>query len=180
MIRSRRYSRGFTLIELMIVVAIVAVLALLGVAGYRRIIRTSHSAEARQMIGAIKIAQEQRRAETGSYASPSPGITGAANFCPTGAGLSQKFAWNPGCLNWSVLPVQSDGPVLFRYASVAGAAGAAPPALNIQGQNVIWHAPTVNDWFVTVAEVDENGDGTFCRLAGSSFTNEIWVENEGD
>ena len=72
--RSRRYSAGFTLIELMIVVAIVAVLAILGIVGYARIIRTSHSAEARQMIGTIKIAQESRRAETGSYAQPSNGL----------------------------------------------------------------------------------------------------------
>ena len=68
--RSRRYSAGFTLIELMIVVAIIAVLALLGMVGYGRIIRSSHSAEARHMIGAIKIAHESRRAETGSFAQP--------------------------------------------------------------------------------------------------------------
>lgn len=171
-------SRGFTLIELMIVVAIVAVLSILGMVGYRRIVRSSHSAEARQMIGAIKIAQESRRAETGSFAQPSN--NSLANFCPAGAGGSQKFAWNPGCQAWNTLPVQSDGPVLFQYASVSGAAGTAPPAVNIAGVAVNWPAPTPAEWYVTLAQVDENGDGTFCRALGSSFTNDIVVENEGD
>ncbi len=175
-----RYSAGFTLIELMIVVAIIAVLAILGIVGYQRIIRTSHSAEARNMIGAIKIAQESRRAETGSFAQPSNGLL--TNLCPdqAGAGLGQKFAWNPGCQAWNTLPVQSDGPVLFRYASVSGAAGAAPPALTMAGTAVNWPTPTVSEWYVTVAQLDENGDGVFCRAAGSSFTNEVVVENEGD
>jgi prepilin-type N-terminal cleavage/methylation domain-containing protein len=178
--RSRRYSAGFTLIELMIVVAIIAVLALLGIAGYGRIIRTSHSAEARQMIGAIKIAHESRRAETGSFAQPSNGSL--ANFCPAGvgAGSGTKYAWNPGCQAWNTIPVQSDGPVLFQYASVSGVAGAAPPALTVNGVAITWPAPTLSDWYVTVARLDENNDGTFCRATGSSFTNEIVVENEGD
>lgn len=164
----------------MIVVAIVAVLALLGMVGYRRIIRTSHSAEARQMMGAIKIAQEGRRAETGSYAQPSNGAL--TNLCPAGAGagLGTKYGWNPGCQAWNTLPVQSDGPVMFQYASVSGAAGAAPPAVTILGGNVNWPAPTTSEWFVTYAQLDENGDGIFCRAVGSSFTNEIKVENEGD
>ena len=174
----RRYSAGFTLIELMIVVAIIAVLAILGVAGYSRIIRTSHSAEARQMIGTIKIAQESRRAETGSYAQPSNGLL--ANLCPAGAGASRKFAWNPACQAWATLPVQSDGPVLFQYASVSGAAATNPPLLTLAGVTINWPSPTTTDWFVTLAQVDENGDGTFCRGVGSSFTNEIVVENEGD
>ena len=178
--RSRRYSAGFTLIELMIVVAIVAVLAILGIVGYSRIIRTSHSAEARQMIGTIKIAQESRRAETGSYAQPSGGLL--ENLCPdqAGAGLGRKFAWNPACRQWTTLPVQSDGPVLFRYASVSGATGVAPPPITIRGISVNWPTPTTTDWFVSLAQADENQDGTFCRAVGSSFTNEIVVENEGD
>jgi type IV pilus assembly protein PilA len=178
--RSRRYSAGFTLIELMIVVAIIAVLALLGIVGYGRIIRSSHSAEARHMIGAIKIAHESRRAETGSFAQPSNGSL--ANFCPVGvgAGLGSKFAWDTGCQAWNTIPVQSDGPVLFQYASVSGVAGAAPPAVSLNGIAYNWPAPTVTDWYVTVARLDENNDGVFCRLSGNSFTNEIAMENEGD
>jgi len=163
----------------MIVVAIVAVLAILGMVGYNRIIRASRATEARQMIGAIKIAQESRRAETGSYGQPSNGALG--NWCPAGAGGSTKFAWNPGCQAWNTLPVQSDGPVMFQYSSVSGRAVVdAVPAVNILGAAVNWPTPPQTDWFITMAQIDQNGDGTFCRALGSSFTNEITVENEGD
>jgi type IV pilus assembly protein PilA len=46
-------NRGFTLVELMIVVAIVGVLATLGLVGYKRLIASSKTAEAKTNVGAI-------------------------------------------------------------------------------------------------------------------------------
>ncbi len=56
--KSRKFSRkslsaGFTLVELMIVVAIVGVLAVLAVFGVRKYISTAKTAEARNALGAI-------------------------------------------------------------------------------------------------------------------------------
>ncbi len=181
MVRIRpRFSRGFTLVELMIVVAIVAILALLGMVGYRRIIASSHSAEVRHMLGAIRLAQESRRAETGSYAQVSPGY---APLCPTNGLGDKKTAWNPACGGWTALPVRSDGPVRYAYASEAGNATTNVTPVPDQTNAfpvLVWPTPPGREWFVAYAELDENSDGVFSRAVTSSFSNEVWVTNEGD
>lgn len=179
--RQRASSGGFTLVELMIVVAIVAVLALLGMVGYRQIMNASHSAEARQMLGAIRLAQEGRKAESGSYADVSPGY---APLCPTGAGLAAKVGWDRSCGNWAQLPVKSDGPVRYAYATIAGRSGVAVTALPGTSATdfplLTWPPNPPADWFVAYAQLDEDGDSTFSRGVASSFTNEIFIANEGE
>ncbi len=180
--RCRRYhsQAGFTLIELMIVVAIVAILALLGMVGYRKIIASSHSAEARHMLGAIRLAQESRKAETGSYATPSPGY---APICPANGVGDTKNAWNPACGGWAQLPVRSDGPVRYGYASISGNATTNVTGVPNQANDfpaLVWPTPPGRDWFVAYAQLDENSDNTFSRGVASSFTNEIFLANEGD
>ena len=177
--RRRASSGGFTLVELMIVVAIVAVLALLGMVGYQRIMNASHSAEARHMLGAIRLAQEGRKAETGSYANVSPGYT----LCPTGAGAALKVGWNQACGQWAQLPVKSDGPVRYGYATIAGRSGVAVnnvPNQNADFPQLTWPPAPAADWFVAYAQLNEDGDTVFSRGVASSFTNEIFVVNEGE
>ncbi len=175
----RPVARGFTLIELMMVVAIVGVLAILGAVGYRRIINTARSAEPKQVLGSIRIAQEARKAETGSYASPSSSLT---SYCPSNGTTARKHGWNPACGNgantWALLPVKVDGPVYYGYASVAGLPGVAPtvPTMAVIG----WPTTSTSDWFVAQAQMDINNDGLFARASTSSFSNEIFTENEGE
>src|ERR1700722_20113638 len=69
MSRRRRTTRGFTLVEMMIVVAIVSVLAMLAVVGYRKLIMSAHTTEATQMVQSIRTAQEAYHAETQTYVS---------------------------------------------------------------------------------------------------------------
>ncbi len=58
------HSRGFTLVEMMIVVVIVSVLATLAVLGYRKIVQSAHVTEATSMVNNIRVAQEAYHAET--------------------------------------------------------------------------------------------------------------------
>ena len=61
-------ARGFTLIEMSLVVVVVAILAVLAILGYRRYIATARSAEAKQVTGGIRMAQEAFKTEKGIYA----------------------------------------------------------------------------------------------------------------
>src|SRR5580693_1210550 len=73
--------RGFTLIELMIVVAIIGILAVLAIYGVSRYLKTSKTAEATNNVGAIaKNASESltRDMMAGTYVPPG-GVTGVGH-----------------------------------------------------------------------------------------------------
>ena len=72
--------RGFTLIELMIVVAVVAILAAVALPSYQNYVRRAKRAEARSLLQAATLAQEKYRLGQASYASAT---TALSPPCPT-------------------------------------------------------------------------------------------------
>lgn len=70
-------SRGFTLIELMIAVAVVAILAAIAMPSYREHIRKSRRAEAQSFMMAVAGRQQQFMVDTRAYATTVAG-TGIA------------------------------------------------------------------------------------------------------
>lgn len=62
-----RNRTGFTLIELIIVVIILGILASIGFIQFLKTIEKGRSAEARNILGDIRSAQESYRLESGSY-----------------------------------------------------------------------------------------------------------------
>lgn len=176
--RASRGSHGFTLVELAIVVTIVGVLAVIAVVGYRRYILNSKITEAQNVISAIKIAQEDHRAERGTYANL--GETLCPNGTPTGTIVTQ---WNPACTGgtatWNTLPVHVNAPVLFGYATTAGTGDFTAPG----GTGwVTWGTPASRPWYTVVARCDLDGDGDTSNrteLVASSFSTQIFSHNEG-
>ena len=61
--------RGFTLIELMVVVLVIAVLASIALSGYQKQIRKSRRAEAKQALSDISLRQEKFRTNNTTYAA---------------------------------------------------------------------------------------------------------------
>src|SRR5262245_22120098 len=64
-----RAERGFTLVELMIVVAILSVVAVLAITSYGKYVRKAVKAEAMAMLGEIRAKEEAYFAENGIYLS---------------------------------------------------------------------------------------------------------------
>lgn len=80
MLVARRY-KGFTLIELMIVVAVVAILAAIGYPSYQESVRKSARTEARGELSAAASAMERLKAVSLSYAGATAG-NGATDTMP--------------------------------------------------------------------------------------------------
>ena len=63
----RRSQKGFTLIELMIVVAIIGILAAIAIPNFLRFQLKAKSSEGKANIAAIRTAEESYHAEFGNY-----------------------------------------------------------------------------------------------------------------
>jgi len=62
-------KKGFTLLELIVVIIILGILATLGFSQYMKMVEKGRSAEARMILGQIRTAQETYKLEQGSYAT---------------------------------------------------------------------------------------------------------------
>lgn len=92
-----KLTAGFTLIELMIVVAVVGILATIAYPAYQQQVRESRRPEAHAALTAMANDLEKFRSECGSYPSATfsgtTGITGARNTC-TGLGRANALSTN--------------------------------------------------------------------------------------
>jgi type IV pilus assembly protein PilA len=150
-------TRGFTLIELMIVVAILAILAAVAIVAYNNYIERSRNSEATSILADIRIKQESYRATFHQYANPS-GNT--ANWIPDGNPIDEARSWTDGVAPdlvkaWNQLGVRPDHGVWFSYICVSGVPAQAPDD-PFSG----WGIEDTNDfWFAARAMQDVNADG---------------------
>jgi type IV pilus assembly protein PilA len=180
---SKGAKRGFTLIEMMIVVVIVGVLATLAVVGYRKIVQSSHVAEATGMVQNIRVAQEAYKSETQLYANISKSLT---DFYPAAPVYGVQSGWGGTCSNcnsgftWTNLPLHVDGPVLFGYATIAAASGQPPASVSYANASFTFPQTLTTDWYVVSAAADlDNTPSTMTLVIGASWTNQLTVVNEG-
>lgn len=174
-------ERGFTLVELMITVAIVAVLALLALVGYSRWSRSSKTAEAGAMIGSIKGQEETYRAETLRYLDCTNGGLTLATTYPAAAPSDKKQTFdvlncggNVVCLSFQRLHVTGNGPVYYDYSCAAGPADGTA-VTGFKGH--VYAASATDVWVIVRAIGDLDNNGTQSTYESSSFDSTIWNVN---
>jgi len=79
--------KGFTLVELIIVIIIVGILASIGLTQYNKVVEKSRAAEARMILGTLRTAEIAEYNESGSYKD----VAGLGVGAPDGTCLSTHF-----------------------------------------------------------------------------------------
>ena len=175
--RSVRASvAGFTLIELMIVVAIIGVLATLGTYGVRKYALEAKRSEAVAMLTQIRSAEEAFRDETFRYL----GRDDFTMWTPTSDPGGSKNGWNSGADDqmhqmFGQLGVMPDGPVEYSYAVVAGTVGTSIPAIPMTLSAPI-PAPT-GPFYIAMGMADLNNDGSYTYAIAFSDSNTVGMDD---
>ena len=117
----RKNQKGFTLIELMIVVAIIGILAATAIPNFLQYQLKAKTAEVKTNLAAIATNEEAYRAETDNYITCASAPAAAAAASPT----KQGWVTNAG---YTAIGFTPSGDVYYMYevVAVAGAAGTSP------------------------------------------------------
>jgi type IV pilus assembly protein PilA len=130
----RKSKKGFTLIELMIVVAIIGILAAIAIPNFLRFQLKSKSAEGKVNIAAIRTAEESYLAEFGTY------VTAAANPAAIPGASKDAFVVTPN-LNFDILGWAPEGQVFFQYqVASSGSAYTVSAAADIDADGTNYQA----------------------------------------
>lgn len=189
-----RDRRGFTLLELMIVVVILAILAVVAIFSYKKYMRKARAQEAIAVLGDIKIKQAQFMASYGQYVSTSNSAdnwSDAAGYYP-----SQNGAWGNDPLKWDVDCSAADpttpggafcqlgvrpgaGEIWFQYKTVGWRPGDAefsgvPPDDTIP--NVAWRDAGSPMWWYATARTWWDPSDTRPQAAVVALTSVLLVE----
>ncbi len=164
----RTSRRGFTLVELMIVIVILGVLTVLALAGYRLVVLVNRSAEAVQFLGAMRAAQAAYFQVNGVYCGDQQ-----AAVHPAGFAFTKKLPWNTKDMPdaWRDLALRPSSAARSQYRLRAGPAGSAPAPLP-DG----WKAP----WYVVSAHSDFDNDGKHSTFEITAATDQVHGIREGE
>jgi type IV pilus assembly protein PilA len=193
-LKAFRKQEGFTLIELMIVVAIIGILAAIAIPNILQYQMKSRQAEAKTNLGAIRTSMTAFQAERGCYVAvlgwpanapalnaksapfpwsvPAPAPGGIVNYCIAGGTFT-----TPAGASFLDIGFVSTGSVLYNYGTFPAAAAVVPPVLACGGVGfnvpaTILAAPgggAITDvGFYAFAQANLDADGSISKWGASN------------
>jgi type IV pilus assembly protein PilE len=108
--------RGFTLLELMIVLVVIAILAGLALSGYQKQVRKSRRAEAKQALSDLSLRQEKFRSNSATYATTCDNLLSPSTCASFNSGLLY-YTVTLGTLSSGTCPVASGTGPTKGYAN---------------------------------------------------------------
>jgi prepilin-type N-terminal cleavage/methylation domain-containing protein len=193
LVRARRSSRAFTLVELLAVVTIVTIIAALGLVALRDRVFGSKATEALAMVQSIRSAEERWKSENLLYLDVSQsGLWFPADPTADAKATKRSFyvpaASHPDAKLWASLRPVAPGPVQFGYMVNAGQPLAAMKTPAMGG--VTWPPPcdattsppacNGDPWYVIQAIADLDHDGIKAYFLASHIKADIFRLNEGE
>jgi type IV pilus assembly protein PilA len=153
---------GFTLIELMIVVAIVGILAILAAYGVRKYVARAKSAEARASLGAMatdEAAAYERESMGGTVMALTTTAAMSRRMCPSASKTVpasstsiQGRKYQSTVAEWNVDQATNSGFACLKFTMDV-------PQYYMYSYSVTGSGSNVGDSFVAAAQGDLNGDG---------------------
>lgn len=177
--KSTRAQRGFTLVELMAVVAITGILAAVCISLATKHLRAAGTVDAVAQMQTLRAAEESFKAENGTYLNCSR--TAGPVWYPVNVPGKNARSWvqtdHPDYQWWSQLSGRRE---ITRFSYLANA---GLPSQQFAGSQLTQYtfnaAKVMNEpWYVIQFRGDRDGNGKFSKGLIHSFDSETYVEDE--
>jgi prepilin-type N-terminal cleavage/methylation domain-containing protein len=181
-------TRGFTLVEMLIVVAIIGVLSVVAGTAYRRYMDSARTTEAYSMLGEIRAREEAYKAEYSTYAAWTtdeatahtyPIVDGSCKEpCYKSATVSPPDGW-PALQNATTGLGINPARAQLQCGYITNAGGANVAASGTICQALFNNAAPTAMWWCAIAICDNDGNtATNATFATASSSTVVSAQNE--